>query len=188
MTPGQSTKLAGFQHGGVLAGMILVSLATTVIGGPRLGSLRGWTVAGCLGSGLALVAIALGGAVGPDWPLRTFVFLLGLCNGAYAASAIGSMMGLASNGAGSREGTRMGLFGAAQGIAMGLGGFMGTVASDIARWLLGSAVAAYGTVFVLEAGLFVVAAVLASRIGSKARLAPASAGQVSGRLAAGRAG
>jgi BCD family chlorophyll transporter-like MFS transporter len=41
---------------------------------------------------------------------------------------------------------------------------MGTAASDVARWFLGSQVAAYSSVFAGEAVLFVVAAVLAARI------------------------
>ena len=44
-TPGQSTGLSGVQHGGVLAGMVLVALA-----GQRFGSLRAWTVGGCIAS------------------------------------------------------------------------------------------------------------------------------------------
>jgi BCD family chlorophyll transporter-like MFS transporter len=58
----------------------------------------------------------------------------------------------------------MGLWGAAQAIAFGLGGFAGTLASDLARWLLGSAVTAYATVFALEAALFLFSATLAARV------------------------
>jgi len=57
----------------------------------------------------------------------------------------------------------MGLWGAAQAIAFGAGGLLGTAASDLARLALGSAVAAYGTVFCIEALLFVAAASLAVR-------------------------
>ena len=57
----------------------------------------------------------------------------------------------------------MGLWGAAQAIAFGAGGLLGTAASDLARLVLGNAVAAYGTVFCIEALLFVVAASLAVR-------------------------
>ena len=39
---------------------------------------------------------------------------LGFCNGVFAASAIGMMMRLASDGHPAREGTRMGVFSAAQ--------------------------------------------------------------------------
>jgi MFS transporter, BCD family, chlorophyll transporter len=165
MTPGQSTKLAGLQHGGVLLGMLLVSFATTVIGGPRLGSLRGWTMAGCLGSAAALLAIAIGGFVGSAWPFRTSVFALGVANGVFAVAAIGSMMGMAGAGTQAREGVRMGLWGAAQAVAFGLGGLLGTAATDIMRLALGSPVAAYGSVFVAEAALFVFAAALAFSLG-----------------------
>ena len=165
-TPGESTKLSGVQNSGVLAGMLLVALLGSGVGGRLLGSMRAWTVAGCLASALALLGLVLAGTVGPAWPLRTSVFVLGLANGAYAVAAIGSMMGLVDKGAGAREGVRMGLWGAAQAIAFGLGGLAGTLASDIARWLLADAGRAYAAVFAAEAMLFLVAAVLAARITS----------------------
>jgi MFS transporter, BCD family, chlorophyll transporter len=163
-TPGQSTQLSGLQHGGVLLGMLMVAAA----GGPwargRLGSMRAWAVGGCLVSALALAGLVVAGAVGPGWPLATTVFVLGAANGAFSIAAIGSMMRLASQGRERREGVRMGLWGAAQAVAFGLGGLVGTGASDVARTFIGSPAAAYATVFALEAVLFVVAALLASRI------------------------
>ncbi|CAN0558888.1 unnamed protein product, partial [Laminaria digitata] len=47
MTPGESTQLAGVQHGGVFIGMILVALFGSVIAGGRYGSMRAWAVGGC---------------------------------------------------------------------------------------------------------------------------------------------
>lgn len=164
-TPGESTRLAGVQHGGVLAGMLLVALACSAWARGRLGSLRGWTIGGCVVSAFALAGLAAGGVVGPGWPLRQTVFGLGVANGAFAVAAIGSMMALAGAGRESREGIRMGLWGAAQALAFGLGGFLGAVASDIARALVGSTAAAYSLVFAAEALLFLVAAGLAARIG-----------------------
>ena len=64
--------------------------------------------------------------------------MLGVTNGAYAVAAIGSMMALVGAGGEKREGVRMGLWGAAQAFAFGIGGFLGTLASDIARYLLTS--------------------------------------------------
>jgi BCD family chlorophyll transporter-like MFS transporter len=90
--------------------------------------------------------------------------LLGAANGAFSIAAIASMMRLASEGAGAREGTRMGVWGAAQAIAFGLGGILGTSLSDIARWVVDDLGTAYGVVFLLEALLFVVAAQLARSI------------------------
>jgi BCD family chlorophyll transporter-like MFS transporter len=171
-TPGGSTRLSGVQHGGVLAGMILVAIVGHHFAGRPLGSLRGWTVGGCLASALALLGLVAGGLVGPAWPLKTTVFLLGAANGAFSIAAIASMMRLATEGRHAREGVRMGLWGAAQAIAFGLGGLVGTAASDLARWLIGSPGVAYGAVFAFEALLFVVSAVLA------ARLAPAGAAAV----------
>ena len=174
-TPGASTSLSGVQHGGVLTGMILVALAGVL--GARwshkpvlrhVGSLRGWTVGGCIASAAALAGLSAAGFVGPGWPLKETVFALGVANGAFSIGAISSMMRLANHGRHAREGVRMGLWGAAQAIAFGLGGLMGTAASDMARWLIASPGVAYASVFGLEAALFVLSAVLAWSVGKPA--------------------
>jgi MFS transporter, BCD family, chlorophyll transporter len=167
-TPGESTALAGVQHGGTLAGMLLAALAGRRVLGVGFGSLRVWTVWGCAASCVALAGLAFAGfggsAVTAAWPLRANVFLMGVANGAFSIAAIGSMMALASQGRGSREGTRMGLWGAAQAIGFAGGGLIGAAASDLARWLIGAPGPAYACVFAAEALLFVAAAWLARRI------------------------
>lgn len=165
LSPGETTKLSGLQHSGILAGMLLVAAAGSGrIFGRRLGSLRFWTVAGCIASGFALAGLVAAGAIGHGWPLKLNVFLLGAANGAFSIAAIASMMRLAGEGASRREGTRMGLWGAAQALAFGSGGLIGTVLSDLARLIIDDVALAYATVFALEAILFVVAARLASSI------------------------
>ncbi|NJM33978.1 MAG: BCD family MFS transporter [Rhodomicrobium sp.] len=176
-TPGESTKLAGVQHGGVLAGMVVIGALATFVGGCFLGSLRGWTVFGCGASALALFGLAVGGHFAESWPLRGSVALLGFANGAFAVAAIGSMMALAAEGRERREGVRMGLWGAAQAIAFGLGGFLGAASVDVVRLLTGDALTAYSAVFAVEACLFVAAAWLAAKLGdtreaAKLRAAP----------------
>jgi BCD family chlorophyll transporter-like MFS transporter len=163
-TPGASTQLSGVQHAGVLAGMVLVALLGHRFAGRPLGSLRGWTVGGCAASALALLGLVLAGLVGPAWPLKETVFALGVANGAFSIAAIASMMRMAGEGRGSREGTRMGLWGAAQAVAFGLGGLVGTAASDLARALIGTPGFAYAAVFALEALLFMLSALLAARL------------------------
>ena len=188
-TPGESTRLAGVQHGGVLLGMLLVAAAGTVARRPGLawlGSLRGWTLGGCIASAIALAGLAAAGVVGAAggaWPLRENVFLLGVANGAFSIGAIGSMMQLASQGRASREGVRMGLWGAAQGIAFGLGGLAGTAASDLARWLIAQPGVAYACVFAFEAGLFALSALLARRIVIPSEPTPAPLPESSARAA-----
>ena len=167
-TPGESTSLAGLQHGGVLAGMLLAAFAGTQFGGKQIGTLRGWTMWGCLASAVALMGLVLAGQVGAAWPFRANVFVLGVANGAFSIAAIGSMMHLAGEGRESREGVRMGLWGASQAIAFGLGGLAGAAGSDLARIWIASPGTAYGTVFMAESVLFVVAAVLAGRISVQA--------------------
>ena len=164
-SPGETTKLSGLQHSGILCGMLLVALAGSGrIFGRRLGSLRFWTVAGCIASGFALAGLVAAGVAGPGWPLRANVFLLGAANGAFSIAAIASMMRLAGEGESRREGTRMGLWGAAQALAFGGGGLLGTALSDLARLVIQDVALAYAVVFGLEALLFVVAARLASQI------------------------
>lgn len=163
-TPGESTSLSGVQHGGVLVGMLLVALVGSRFAKGRAGSLRLWCVGGCLASAAALAGLAVAGHVGQPWPLSANVFLMGAANGAFSIAAIGQMMRLATEGRAEREGVRMGLWGAAQAIAFGFGGLIGTAASDIAHWLIASDGVAYGTVFALEALLFVASATLAFRI------------------------
>ena len=170
-TPGSSTKLSGVQHGGVLMGMLMVAGAGLLSArnagkawALHLGSLRAWTVGGCVASAVAMAALALAGVVGPGWPLKANVFLLGVANGAFSFGAFGSMRRMAGQGQGGREGVRMGLWGAAQAMAFGIGGLLGTVASDIAHWLMSSDGSAYSSVFALEALMFMVSAALAWKI------------------------
>jgi BCD family chlorophyll transporter-like MFS transporter len=161
-TPGQSTSLAGVQHGGALLGMLLAACAGRRWRGRRLGTLRGWTVGGCIASALAMGGLVLAGLVGPAWPFQANVLVLGVANGAFSIAAIGSMMQLAGDGPAARAGVRMGLWGAAQAMAFGLGGLIGTAASDLARLVFHSPGAAYGCVFALEGLMFLVAAAIAA--------------------------
>jgi BCD family chlorophyll transporter-like MFS transporter len=166
MTPGQSTQMSGVQHGGVLLGMILVGAFGARFADKRRAWMKHWTVAGCVGSAAALVGLACAGAVGPGWPLAPTVFALGFANGVFAVSAIGSMMGLAGEGRGGREGARMGVWGAAQALAFGLGGFAGAAGVDALRAITHDTASSFLIVFALEAALFLGAAALASRLGA----------------------
>ncbi|MEL7369770.1 MAG: BCD family MFS transporter [Myxococcota bacterium] len=163
MTPGESTSMSGDQNKGVFFGMIFVAIAAGGANGGRWGSVRLWTILGCVASGLVLFVLTLS-AFSPDWPLRNLVMALGFSNGIFAAAAIGWMMGLAGEGRSSREGVRMGLWGGAQAIGFALGGFLGTVGVDVVRFASGSSVLAYASVFAAEGALFLVAAALAFRM------------------------
>jgi BCD family chlorophyll transporter-like MFS transporter len=161
LTPGETAQLTGLQHAGAFLGMLAVAIVGTFVPERFRGSMRNWTIGGCVGSALSLLGIAFGGFVGPAWPLAASIFVLGAANGVFAVSAIGAMMGLVDSGRPSRAGVRMGLWGAAQAVAFAVGGLFATATSDIAHALLGPPTAAYAAVFVLEAGLFVIAANLA---------------------------
>jgi len=159
-TPGGTTRLSSIQHAGTLIGMAAVPLIGAVYPRSR-GNLQIWAIGGCLASSIALLVLMAAALAAPSWPLRETVFMLGVTNGAYAVAAIGSMMALVGAGGEKREGVRMGLWGAAQALAFGIGGFLGTLASDVARYWLFSPALSYAVVFACEAGLFVVAAWMA---------------------------
>lgn len=175
MTPAQSAGLASMQHGGALLGMVLVALLGTFAARSRLASLRGWTIAGCLGSSVALAGLVLATHSGGAWPLRANAFALGVANGVFTVSAISSMISLAASGGTAREGIRMGLWGAAQAVAFAAGGLLSSAGVDVARHLTHSSLPAYASVFAGQALLFVVAAVLAASVGVVAR--PSAAGR-----------
>jgi BCD family chlorophyll transporter-like MFS transporter len=111
-----------------------------------------------------MLGVAMGGIVGPTWPIKPAVFALGVANGAFSIAAIGTMMAMARTGNPGREGVRMGLWGAAQAIAFALGGLLGTLAVDVARIAFGSPVPAYTLVFMGEAAMFILAAILAAAV------------------------
>ena len=171
-TPGETTRLAGVQHGGVFLGMVLTGVAGSLLSRRYPGALRAFTVGGCVASALALACLTLAATNPEIWPLRANVFALGFANGIFAVAAIGSMMALAGAAGPERTGMRMGLWGAAQAIAFGLGGLVGTASVDLARWISGEVAFSYGLVFAAEAGVFLIAAVLAARIAVTRREAP----------------
>jgi MFS transporter, BCD family, chlorophyll transporter len=170
MTPGQSTSLTGVQHMGVLAGMVLVGVGARAFGAKTAGGLRRWTVAGCLGSAVALVGLALSARYAPVWPLKANIALLGFCNGVFAVSAIAAMMALAGAAGPNREGVRMGVWGASQAIAFGVGGLIGAVGVDLGRSIMRADAPAFTLIFGCEAGLFLIAAAIALRAVSGRRV------------------
>jgi len=167
-TPGESTSLSGAQNGGVFIGMLTVGIMAT---GFKIGALRSWVIAGCLGSAASLGVIALIGPMGPGAPLMPATVALGFFNGMFAVAAIGSMMALAGEGREQREGTRMGLWGAAQAIAAGFGGLTGAAMVDLLRIPLSDA-QAFGSVFIFEALLFIAATWMAAKIMERPAQAP----------------
>ena len=169
-TPGESTSLSGLQNGGVFLGMLCVGIVCT---GLNLGSLKIWIVSGCVGSAVSLLGIALLGMGAPAQYLSIAVVCLGFFNGMFAVAAIGSMMSLAGQGRNSREGTRMGIWGAAQAIAAGFGGLLGAVSVDLMKLVSETEATAYGSVFLLEAAIFLVSATMAMKIMSERAISPA---------------
>jgi BCD family chlorophyll transporter-like MFS transporter len=164
-TLGKSTQLAAFQHGGVLAGMVMVGLLGTLLRGDKTAWLKGSIVFGCAASALALIGLAAAGFMRPMLPLPPIVFGLGFANGIFAVSAIGLMMSFAGAGRQSREGVRMGVWGASQAIAFAIGGFAGASGLDLMRHLIASTPMAFATVFAVEGIVFVGAAIFATRLG-----------------------
>lgn len=172
MTPGETTSLSGTQHAGVLLGMIMVGLSGALFGKRYPDLPRHFITSGCFGSAVALAALALSAQAAPNWPLQINIFLLGTANGAFAVAAIGTMMILAGRGRTSNYGMRMGIWGAAQAVAFGLGGVLGTVALDLGRWLTAKDAHAFAAVFSIEAGLFLISALVATRLGRPSKPYP----------------
>ena len=177
MTPAQSAQLTGFEKGGALLGMILVGALGARFGDRRASWMRTWTVAGCIGSALALAGLSAASVVGLGWPLAPTVFILGLANGVFAVAAIGSMMGLAGAGGGDRSGSRMGVWGGAQAGAFAVGGFLGATGVQALRGMLHQTGPAFVAVFGVEALVFLISAVLAARLDSGATPERAEAGR-----------
>lgn len=163
MTPGESTRIAGLQHGGVLIGMLFGAVAAS-----RALDLRQWSAIGCLTSAVALVALIASANLASIPFMKSSVFGLGFANGVFAVAAIGAMMGISTRGSGG-AGLRMGFWGASQALAYGMGGFLGAAASDLGRSVLGGPQAGYIVVFAAEACLFVVSAALVVRVRSLSR-------------------
>ncbi len=160
-SPGASTRLSSYQHGGALLGMLLVAASglwqvTREVFSPRVS-----TLAGCVGSAALLGLLGLSAILHLGWSLPPVVFILGVANGCFAVSAIAAMMQMVSQGARRREGVRMGLWGAAQALAFAAGGVTGTGLSDLARFWWQDPGLAYGLVFGLQGLLFLAAAGLA---------------------------
>ncbi len=170
LTPGESTAISGVHQAGSLLGMLLTAALST-----RLGTLAGWARGGCVASAVALVAIAFTPALGSLVLLKGSLLALGIGNGVFAIGAIGSMISLSSAVDQSQTGVRMGVFGASQAIAMAAGGMLGAGASDVMRAVLDSDRLGYGSVFLMEAALFVGAAALASAARQAGRATSADA-------------
>jgi BCD family chlorophyll transporter-like MFS transporter len=153
-TLGESTRLSGLWHSMVLIGLVVVGIACS--GARPWGSLRAWTLGGCVASALALLGLACADVLPSHPTLSLFVVVLGLSNGVFAAGAIGSMMEQSSRGEPGNAGTRLGLWGAAQAVGFALGGVLGTLMVDAIRYLTGSPIAAFAVVFGVEAVLFLI--------------------------------
>jgi BCD family chlorophyll transporter-like MFS transporter len=164
MTPGESTRLSGMHHGGVLIGMIATAVVAT-----RRGQLRHWAAAGCLASAITYVGLAASPALGDERMFTAIVMLLGLANGVFAIGAIGSMMALTGDKTDGRAGLRLGVFGAAQALAYATGTMAGAVGVDTAKAVLESPLRGYLAVFSVEAVLFAASAFLALRSASSER-------------------
>lgn len=161
MTPGETTRISGMQHGGTFLGMIIAAVATR-----RGAHLVRWAAAGCVGSAVGFGLLIAAGFAGTPGMLRIGVLAMGIANGVFAIGAIGAMMALVNQPGRREAGVRMGLYGSAQAIAFALGGFLGAALSDIGRLLLGSPQMGYAAVFLLEAMLFLGAAWFVGRGGA----------------------
>ena len=154
LTPGETTRLSGLQHGGALAGMLAVAVLGVLWGRRRPSFLRHCVTAGSILSALMLMTLAGLGALGTGLLLRPAVGLLGFGNGVFAVAAVGAMMTLAGQEGRDRAGLRMGLWGAAQALAFGLGALVAPGLVEGGTALFGAPSPAYAAVFASLALLF----------------------------------
>ena len=165
LTPAQSAGLASLQHGGALAGMILMAVLGPLASRARTGGSRDWMTAGCIGSAVALGGLVVAVFVGSAWPLRLNVLCLGFANGLFTIAAITCMMALCAVGGPERRGIRMGLWGAAQAVAFAFGGMISSGAVDVSRAVSHSPLLAYAWVFAGQAVLFLTAGAISASLG-----------------------
>ena len=165
MTPGETTQLGGTHHGGAFLGMVLVGVFGAMASVRRLIGLKSWMIAGCILSGIALALMPIGGMTPDAWSLSANVAVLGFGNGMFTIGAVGMMMQLAGEGGSGQEGVRMGVWGAAQAIGFGFGGSLGSFGvTAVEESLAVGPLISYGSIFTLEALVFLAAAWLALRL------------------------
>jgi BCD family chlorophyll transporter-like MFS transporter len=157
MTPGATTRLTALWGAGTVIAMLAAGLGLI----QRLGYLP------VLRSGLCLTIAVFGGlivvgAVQQPVTFQGLVFVLGLGTG---LSAAGLLTAVVEQTTAARAGTLMGVWGVAHESGEALGGLLGGSVVDLVRLLSGGdAWLAYSTVFMLEAGMLLVALVLVGRV------------------------
>ncbi len=168
LTPGETTQLTSVYSSGLLAGMLLVALLGSTIGRRHPDTLRLCMLIGCAGSAIGLLALAALAIGLMNGPLNVVVIAIGLTNGLFAVAAIGSMMGLMSQGHRGRDGVRMGVWGAAQALAFGTGAILGAAIVDVLQQFDVATASAYASAFAVLGGLYLGAALLAAQLSQRA--------------------
>jgi BCD family chlorophyll transporter-like MFS transporter len=157
MTPGATTRLTALWGAGTVVAMLAAGLRLI----QRYGYLP------VLRAGLGLNIAVFGGLIvvgALQQPLvfQGLVFVLGLGTG---LSAAGLLTAVIEQTTAARAGTLMGVWGVAHESGEALGGLLGGSVVDLVRLLSGGNVwLAYSTVFLLEAGMLLVALLLIGRI------------------------
>ena len=152
--PGESTQLSGMQHGGVLAGMLVIGIGATLIGHRDAATMRQWTVGGCIASAATLVGLAAGAFVGPRLAAARHRVRAGRGQRRLRGGGDQRDDGPRQFGREKREGTAWAFGARRRPLPSGLGGFLGTAAVDLARALFDTPFMAYATVFTAEASCF----------------------------------
>jgi BCD family chlorophyll transporter-like MFS transporter len=172
MTVAETTRFQPTWGGGVLIGMILMGIASSIWSISK----RSIVIIGCIGTSLFMVGLASASVFGlRDWVLPSLM-AMGLFTGIFNVGALSLMMEMTVPGA---TGLYMGLWGTSQVMAQGTAS-VGSGALHTA--LIGSGLIepayAYGAIFGLEAaGLLVAAALVVSVSTSRfrdAQMAPLS--------------
>ncbi len=145
LSNGETTRFNAYWGSGVLVSLI----ATVVLTRRRQAhQMSGVTMLGLVLTALPLAMLG-GVAFGAAHPLLVPVlFLFGLGFGIYTVGAVSLLMAMTAD---RRAGAYLGLWTVAQLVFRGVGVFLGGAVRDVVLQLTGSAQAAYGAVFALEA-------------------------------------
>ncbi|MCB8924205.1 MAG: BCD family MFS transporter [Ardenticatenaceae bacterium] len=144
--------------GGVLVGMLLMGMASTVFGFSK----RTITIVGCVGTAVGMAVLAMAALTRQVGIVFPALVMMGLFTGFFNVGALSMMMDMTVEGA---TGLFMGLWGMAQAFGNGVASFSGGALHTglIESGLLGPNVA-YGLIYGIEAVGMVVAAVVMWRI------------------------
>jgi BCD family chlorophyll transporter-like MFS transporter len=156
MSVGQTTSLTAIWGAGTLLSMAVTGMWLI----KRFGYVRVVRV-GLLMGMVTFAGLILAGFLRVPGLFLGLVFCLGLSTGLSASGMLTAVIEFTTS---TRAGLLMGVWGVAHNLGQAAGGLISGAVVDLVRLLNGDALAAYGTVFALEAGLLLLALFTLNRV------------------------